>query len=255
MFRWAIDEGLGMFVKILENPPTGSVVWDYYAHEAAKGLNPLARAAKSGHVDVLVYFMSLLRMNHHFAEDDCGVLFEMVQHASPSILEQIRLWIDESKSKVYVLRYLSRQFWNVCKAGSTQEAVVLVHLGVDINIRVKDASQKLKSPLEVATECSHTGIISVLQRQNPDPKSRLRSMEFAVSNQMEEIISLLQSGFDSKILAETLFESLTVGAAAMCRRLIDLGADVNFHPPCRDPPLFIAINNHSADLVDNWTCY
>lgn len=250
MFRWAIDEGLIMYVRLLGDPRTGSTVWDYYTHEATKGIDPLVRAAKSGHVHSLAYLMSLLKLNYHFAEDHCEVILEMAKHASPSILDQIQIWINRSKSKDYVLKYLSTRFWSVCQDGRTQDAVALVHLGVNINIRAKDVSQRLKSPLEVATAGSHTEIVTLLQQHNPDPISRLRSMEFAVINKMDNLIFLLQSGFDPRILAETFFESLAVSNAAMCKRLIDLGADVNFHPPGRDPSLFIAIRSHSTENVD-----
>lgn len=248
-FRWAIDEGLIMYIKLLENPPSGSTVWEYYLYEGISGIDPLLRAAKSGHVEVFSYFLSLLKSNVHFPEENCEVVLEMARHASPAILEQIRLWIGKSKSKDCVEMFVETileclQGWN------SQEAVALIHLGVNINIRVKDTSQKPKSPLEVATENYQTEIVSLLQGHNPDPLSRLRSLEFAVDNKMNSLLSLLYPGHDHAILAETFFQSINFSTADICQRLIDLGADINSHPPGRDPPLFIAIKNHSAAKVE-----
>lgn len=128
MFRWAIDEGLLMYVTLLGSPPSGSSVWEYCLYEGVSGIDPLIRASKSDHVEVFAYFLSLLqeKVYYYCPEEKREVILEMAKHASPAMLEQIRLWIDKSIRKEYMFQYLSKQFWNVCKAGNTH-AAALIH--------------------------------------------------------------------------------------------------------------------------------
>lgn len=99
-----------MYKRLLESLPSGSTVWDYCTHEAAKGIDLLTRSIQGGHEEVLPYFLSLLKANDHFLEDKCEVILNMAKYASPTALKQIRIWIGNSVRKDYVLKYLSRQF-------------------------------------------------------------------------------------------------------------------------------------------------
>jgi ankyrin repeat protein len=249
MFRWAIDEGYLTFIMLLENPPSGSSIWDYCTYEGATGVNPLLRAAKSGHVEVLSYFFVLLKSRNHGPEDNCDVIIEIANYASIAILESIRCWIITSQQKGHVLKRLSIQFWSACKSGNARLATALVPLGVNINLRVKDSMQVLKSPLEMATESNYPDIVSLLLKQNPDMPSRFKSLEYAIDNNLKNLITLL-SDTDPSTCGEMLFEAISINNVLMYSYLSQEGADVNFHPPSRDPSLFVAVRNHSIVLIE-----
>jgi ankyrin repeat protein len=248
MFRWAIDEGLTTFLTLLENPPSGLGIWEYYIYEAANGINPLLRATKAGHVNVLTYLYSLHNARDRGPEDlEWSVIAAIAMHASPVILGSLSKWIETSTQKKHILRQLSVQFWSACKFGNIRLATALIPLGVNVNVRVKDSLEFFRSPLEMAMESENTEIVNLILSQNPDIPSRFESLSYAIENDLT-IISLV-TDTDAHTLAEMLFAAISVNHIRTYSRLLHLGANVNFDPPARDPPLFVAVRHHRAIIL------
>jgi ankyrin repeat protein len=250
MFRWAVDEGFITFLKLLENPPSAPDIWEYCTYEAANGVNPLLRATKAGHLNVLTYFYSLHNSRDRGPEDlDLNVIIAIAMHASPVILDSLSQWIDTSTQKKHVLKRLSVQFWGACKSGNIRLATALVTLGANINVRVKDSLQFLRSPLEMATESRDAEIVNLILLHDPDISSRFESLGYAIENDLTNIIPLL-SDTDAPTLAEMLFAAISVNHILTYGHLLHLGADVNFHPTACDPPLFVAVRNHHTVIME-----
>jgi ankyrin repeat protein len=250
MFRWAIDEGLTTFLRLLENPPSGPGIWEYCTYEAANGGSPLLRATKAGHLHVLTYFYSLHKSRDRGPEDlDWDVIAEIAMHASPAILDSLSKWIDTSTQKKQVLKRLSTQFWSACKSGNIRVANALVPLGVNINVRVKDSLPFLRSALEMATESGNMDIVNLILSQDSDILSRFESLSYAIENNLTNIIPLL-THTDAPTLAEMLYEAIKFNHILTYRVLLHSGADVNFHPPSNDLPLIVAVKCHRTLILE-----